>query len=181
MTLHIPKSPNQLSLNIERLWNGDPCPDERVRAVVQLSANTEGMVVRVESPILHEQKIPDAPIGSRMDGLWNFDVVELFFVGPGHRYLELELGAGGHFLLLSFESIRHRSDEHLQFQPLLRYRKTQEKTWISELTLPWNVVPENLRALNAFMIASGQFLALSPLPGDKPDFHQPDFFPHASL
>lgn len=181
MKFIIPKLPQELSLTVNRLWNGDPCPDERVRAELALGAMPQGIRVRVESPILHEQKIPDAPIGSRVEGLWDYDVVELFLVGPGHRYVELELGAGGHVLLLSFDRIRHRCDAHELFQANLRYAKTAQKTWTSELILPWKFVPENLRALNAFMIASGQFLAMSPLPGDKPDFHQPDYYPHASL
>jgi hypothetical protein len=43
------------------------------------------------------------------------------------------------------------------------------------------MIPDNVRALNVFAILSGQFLALSPVPGEKPDYHQPDFFPHAQI
>lgn len=164
------------TITIDHLWNGDPCPDERVRALIELSETSQGLRVKAEAPILHEQKIPDAPIGARVEGLWQYDVVELFLVGPGHRYFELELGAGGHFLALSFDSIRHRSNDHAEFHPVLRYEKTPDKTWISELTIPQSILPENVRAMNAFVIAAGQFLSMSQLPGDKPDFHQPDFF-----
>lgn len=182
MSLIIPRHPQALSIKVDRLWNGDLCPDERVWAVFELNATPKGIAIHVEAPLLHEQRIPpDAPIGSRVDELWNFDVVELFLVGPGHRYLEIELGAGGHFLVLSFDRIRHRSNEHRTIQLDLHYHKTENKTWISELTIPWEIVPENVRALNAFVYAAGQFLALSPLPGDKPDFHQPDYFPTAQI
>jgi len=178
MALTIPKQPEKLSIRVDRLWNGDKCPDERVNCVFELSTVSDGLRIKVESPILHEQHIPiEAAIGTRVEGLWNFDVVELFLVGPGHQYLEIELGAGGHFLVLGFDRIRHRSKDHANFQPVLQFHKTQQKTWVSELTIPWKIIPENLRAVNAFMIASGQFLAYSQLPGDKPDFHQPDFYP----
>ena len=161
---------------VDHLWNGDPCPDERVRAMLELEERSEGLSVKVEAPVLHEQKIPDAPMGTRVEGLWEYDVVELFLVGPGHQYFELELGAGGHYLALSFDSIRHRSNDHKNFSPVLRHHKTPEKTWVSELIVPWSILPENIRAMNAFVIAVGQFLSMTPLPGDKPDFHQPDYF-----
>ena len=182
MSLTIPKQPEKLSIRVDRLWNGDQCPDERVHCVFDLSITSEGLCVQTESPILHEQRIPtEAAIGSRVEELWNFDVVELFLVGPGHQYLEIELGAGGHFLILCFDRIRHQSKDYKNFQPILQFHKTQQKTWVSKLTIPWKIIPENLRALNAFMISSGQFLAYSPLPGDKPDFHQPDFYPTISV
>lgn len=181
MTFLIPRQPNILTLTVDRLWNGDVCPDEHVWAVLELSAEQTGLRVKVESPILSEQKIPlDVPVGSRVDELWNFDVVELFLVGPGHRYFELELGAGGHFLALSFDRIRHRSNEHKTFEPIINHHKT-ETNWVSELIIPWTLIPENIRALNTFVYAAGQFLSMSPLPGDKPDFHQPDFYPAAQM
>ena len=48
--------------------------------------------------------MPDAPRGARVANLWEYDVVECFLVGPDGRYLELELGAGGHFLALLFDA-----------------------------------------------------------------------------
>lgn len=178
--IHIPHSPSQLTLRIDRLWDGTPSPDDRLWAEVLVAQAGDGLQLRVEAPMLHEQNVPDAPVGSRVEGLWEYDVVELFLVGPGHRYLEIELGAGGHFLALGFDSIRHRSDAYERFAPLLRYEKTSQKTWVSSVTIPWKMVPENLRALNAFAITAGQFLAYSPVPGEQPDFHQPDRYPSAT-
>ncbi len=140
------------------------------------------MHILVEAPLLHEQRVPvDVPIGTRVEGLWEYDVVELFLVGPGHRYLEIELGAGGHFLVLAFDRIRHRSNGYEDLKPFLSHHKTTNKTWVSEIVLPTNLLPDNIRALNAFVFAAGQYLAYSALPGDKPDFHQPDFYPVASI
>ncbi|MBI4435480.1 hypothetical protein HY630_02315 [Candidatus Uhrbacteria bacterium] len=179
--LRIPHFPQELSLRVDRLWEGSSCPDDRLFAEVFLSQTKAGIHVRVEAPMLHDQKVPDAPMGSRVEGLWEFDVVELFLVGPGHTYLEVELGAGGHFLALGFDSIRHRSDAYESFTPVLRFEKTGEKFWKSSLTIPWKMIPENLRALNAFAIMAGQFLAYSPVPGEQPDYHQPDRYPVATL
>lgn len=43
------------------------------------------------------------------------------------------------------------------------------------------MLPENIRAMNAFVIAGGQFLAYSPVTGLEPNFHQPDLFPSVSV
>lgn len=179
--IRIPYVPAEFKLHIDRLWDGSMCPDDRLWADVFVSQAKDGLHVRVQAPMLHEQKVPDAPIGSRVEGLWEYDVVELFLVGPGHQYLEIELGAGGHFLVLGFDSIRHRSDAYESFAPALRFEKTGEKIWMSSLTIPWKMVTENLRALNAFAIMAGQFLAYSSVPGEQPDYHQPDRYPSASL
>ncbi len=181
MQIIIPQHPKSFDLSVTHLWNGSVCPDERIRASVSLSQVQGGISVCVEAPVLHEQHIPDAPIGSRIADLWNYDVVEVFFVGPGHEYLELELGAGGHWLLLGFDRIRHTRDSYTELKPGIQYKKTLEKTWVSEIVVPWEIIPENLRGLNAFVIASGQFLAYTLLPGAEPDFHQPDFYPSARL
>ena len=177
----IPRNPENILLRIERLWNGEPCPDDRLWAQIQVSQTKDGLLVEASGPMLHEQNIPDAPTGARVDELWNFDVVELFLVGPGHQYLELELGAGGHYLLLGFDSIRHRANGYETLNLPVRFEKTGEKTWHSVVVIPQRFVPENLRTLNTFAIMAGQFLAYSPVPGEKPDFHQPDSFPAASL
>lgn len=180
--LIVPRHPETLALRVDRLWNGQLCPDERVWGKVELSVVSEGLEIKAEGPVLPEMRVPkEAPIGARVEGLWNDDVIELFLVGPGHQYFELELGAGGHFLALSFDRIRHRRDDFSQFSPSLVYTKTPHKTWISACVIPNRLLPENVRALNVFVYMAGQFLSLSPLPGDKPDFHQPDEFPSATL
>ncbi|NQV90640.1 hypothetical protein HQ487_04545 [Candidatus Uhrbacteria bacterium] len=179
--LIIPQSQDELILPIKDLWDGSACPDDRLFAQVGLSVNKEGLLVRVEAPMLHEQRIPDAPTGTRVEGLWEYDVVEVFLVGPGHQYLEIELGAGGHFLVLGFDSIRHREHAYEKFAPILRYEKTGEKMWRSSLVIPWKMIPENLRGLNTFAIMSGQFLAFAPVSGKEADFHQPDKYPQATI
>jgi hypothetical protein len=43
------------------------------------------------------------------------------------------------------------------------------------------LVPPELSALDAFVIAGGSHLAHAPVPGPAPDFHQPGAFPRARL
>jgi hypothetical protein len=107
-------------------------------------------------------------------------VVECFLVGAGGRYLEVELGAGGHFLVLSFAAPRVCSDSHESLRPALEFTRGVTG-WHARLVLDWALIPADLEALDAFVIAGGAHLAWAPLPGGAPDFHQPARFPRAAL
>jgi len=105
-------------------------------------------------------------------------VIECFLAGAGGRYLEVELGAGGHFLVLSFSAPRVRSDAHESLSLPVDFT-SDARGWRSRVRLPRALVPPGLSALNAFVIAGGAHLAYAPLPGSAPDFHQPARFPDA--
>ena len=120
-------------------------------------------------------RIPAAPRGARVADLWEYDVVECFLAGAGGRYLEVELGAGGHFLVLSFSAPRVRHDSHETLRPALDFT-SDAAGWRSRIVLERALLPAGLCALNAFVIAGGAHLAFAPLPGAAPDFHQPARF-----
>jgi hypothetical protein len=178
--LVIPRAPETLRLAIERHWNGAASLDPRLRGELSLSARTEGLALEAALPHQEPARIPAAPSGSRVGNLWEYDVVECFLVGADGRYVELELGAGGHFLVLEFSAPRRLADEHAGLAPALGFERTASG-WRSTLVLPWALVPRELRALGAFAIAGGAFLAAHPLPGAAPDFHQPAAYPRARL
>lgn len=138
--------------------------------------------MRVSAAFSHQPspRIPVAPAGGRVADLWEYDVVECFLVGSDGGYLELELGAGGHFLVLSFRAPRQRSDDHAALALAVAHRAGIEG-WESEVLLPWDLVPADLCALNAFAIAGGRYLAHASVPGPVPDFHQPGAFPRARV
>lgn len=147
---------------------------------MELAAREDGLEVAASLPHQPVPRIPDTPAGTRVANLWEYDVVECFLVGAGGRYLEVELGAGGHFLVLSFSAPRVRSDSHESLRPALDFA-SDAAGWRSRLVLEWGLVPPGLAALNAFVIAGGAHLAYRPLPGSAPDFHQPARFPPAIL
>ena len=147
---------------------------------MRLQADDDGLWLRAWVPDPHPTRIPDAPPGSRVADLWRYDVVECFLVGEKGHYLEAEIGPGGHFLVLSFEAPRKCSGVHLSLQPELEHDRTPEG-WSAGIRLDWALVPPGLCALNAFVCARGRFLAYHPVPGDEPDFHQPDSYPAARL
>ena len=180
MTLVIPRDPASLVLEIRRRWDGTLCDDPRLRGRVELAARTDGLHIEGRLTDPTPARVPDAPEGSRVVDLWHYDVVECFLVGRGGRYLEVELGAGGHFLVLSFSAVRERCDEHEDLT-LVPDHQRDPRAWRTALTLPWHCVPEGLCGINAFALARGEHLAFHSLPGQEPDFHQPHRYPSVLL
>jgi hypothetical protein len=180
MTLVVPWSPARLTLALRRRWDGSACPDPHLHGRVALSARGPGLWVEGFLPDPAPAKLPDAPAGQRVSDLWHYDVVECFLVGEGGRYLEVELGAGGHFLVLCFDAPRRLADAHPELRPDVEHRR-DGRGWRTALTLPWACVPAGLCGLDAFVSAKGEHLAWAPLPGPAPDFHQPHRFPPARL
>lgn len=178
--LSVPRAPGRLVLPIERLWDGTVCPHAHLHGRVELAARDDGLEIAASLPHQPSPRIPAAPAGARVADLWEYDVVECFLVGAGERYLEVELGAGGHFLVLSFSAPRVRSDPHETLRPALDF-SSDARGWRSRIRLEWGLVPPGLEALNAFVIAGGAHLAWAALPGSAPDFHQPARFPRAAL
>jgi hypothetical protein len=178
--LVIPRAPGMLRLAIDRHWHGAASLEPRLRGELRLCARADGLVVAAGLPHQDPARIPAAPAGSRVANLWEYDVVECFLVGADGRYVEIELGAGGHFLVLEFSAPRRLADDHAGLEPALAFER-RAYGWRSTLVLPWPLVPRGLCALDAFAIAGGAFLAHHPLPGDAPDFHQPARFPSARL
>lgn len=165
-------------LPIERYWDGAPCPHAHLHGRVELAARDDGLEIAASLPHQPAPRIPAAPRGARVANLWEYDVVECFLAGAGGRYLEVELGAGGHFLVLSFSAPRVRSDSHETLALPVDFA-SDASGWRSRVVIERALVPPGLQALNAFVIAGGAHLAYGSLPGAAPDFHQLACFPLA--
>jgi hypothetical protein len=175
----IPPAPARLRLEIRRLWNGAPAAAE-LRGALELSLEGDALAVRAELRQPGAPRVPAAPPGTRVANLWEYDVVECFLAGAGGRYLEIELGAGGHFLVLSFRARRVRASSHEGLASRVEHGAIRGGWW-SALRLPRALLPPGIRAGNAFAIAGGELLAHQPVPGAAPDFHQPDAWPPLRL
>jgi len=178
--LVIPNAPEQLRLPIERHWDGTRCRDARHHGVLWLARAPDALEIGASFGRRAPARLPAAPPGTRVANLWEYDVVECFLAGADGRYLEVELGAAGHFLVLEFDAPRRRANEHAELAPPISFREDAER-WHATLRLPLALVPPGLCALNAFAIAGGGFFAHHPVPGAAPDFHQPQRFPRAAF
>ncbi len=129
--------------------------------------------VAVSGPVT-AQPPPPGPVG-RFPELWRHDVIEVFLLGEGGRYLELELGPHGHYWLLSLHGCRNIVSE---IQPLAHEWKRGEERWEASVSIPSTALPAGLCAFNVTTILGPQRFHGSyvPLPGSTPDFHQLECF-----
>ena len=179
------RSPQQpLRLSIAHTWDGTPLPVEE-QAKLDLSATAEYLEIQLEAPF-HGDPAPKTPVGST-DQLWEYEVVEIFIAGSPTEngpipYLEIELSPHGHYLILKLEGIRQITE---RAHPT-SYRATiLGDQFHGKVQLPWSLLPPPPHRINAYRI-HGQgprrrYLAMVPVPGDQPDFHQPAYFMPVAL
>ena len=160
-----------VTLAIDRTFDGREIPeDERASLVLRLGG--AGLRVDLEAPF-HGDAPPPAPAGSH-DGLFEFEVVELFLLGQRERYLELEFGPFGHYLALHLAGARRvvRRGLPLDF--------ACERRWTGRARVPLEYLPEALYAANAHAIHGAEparrHLAAHPVGGLVADFHRLERF-----
>jgi len=165
---------DERELVVERMWDGQPArDDERVRMRITLAST--GLDISVEAPF-HGDEPPRAAPGP-LWGLWDHEVVEVFVLGPGEVYTEIELGPHGHYLVLRLAARREAVACALldAFRPQIRGPR-----WTASIHIPVELLPPPPHRLNAYAI-HGQgdlrrFLALWAVPGAGPDFHRLECF-----
>jgi hypothetical protein len=171
------------SLRVDRTWSGEPLEPEH-HAELSLKAAKGGLLLIVDAPFQGDRP-PHGPPGST-PALWEHEVVELFVAGEGAadevEYLEVELSPHGHHLVLLLAGVRRVVEAGLG----LDYRAAIEgDRWRGEAWLPrsWLPPPPHRAAAFALHGTGGRrrYLSSLPLPGDRPDFHQPHRFPRIHL
>lgn len=165
---------NQPHLIIDRLWNGEEAMASE-RAEVRFTLEPSGLWVEIEARF-HGDPVPALPPGP-VDGLWDYEVVELFLANDSGHYLELEFGPHGHYLALQFSGVRQlqRRDIPLSYQTTIK-----GAGWQGKAQAQASCLPNQLNRVNAYAIHGlGQrrrYLAAHAVPGLRPDFHQPHLF-----
>lgn len=173
-----------MEVPLDRLWDGRPAP-AGAGGVARLVAGPDRVGLAWDLGLLGPPSLPVAAPGF-LDGLWSYDVVELFLAPADPQrtgYLELEVGPAGHWLALAFCRVRERAAELRAAKPRIRTEVSAAR-WRGELGFdlaglegllgapPW-------RGLVTAVLGAGGarlHLAWPPLPGEAPDFHQPGAF-----
>lgn len=168
------RAERRAELEILRDWRGEPIAEaERVR--LELLLDHDSLVIDVAAP-MHDDPAPHGPPGS-FDGLWRHEVVELFLLGDDDRYLEVELGPWGHYLVLELAGRRNV----VASGRAIDYRVRRGRTgWTARAVVPATWIPEPVGLGNAYAIhgpaAQRRHRALHPVPGAEPDFHRLECF-----
>lgn len=157
-------------LVVERTWDDRPAGPEE-RALVRVVQHALGLHVVVDAPF-HADPPPPAAPGPTW-GLWEHEVVEVFVLGAGEAYTELELGPHGHHLLLRLAGRRSVVERELPLEA--EWVPSRVGRWAARAELPSAVLPVGPWRFNAYAIhgcgANRRYLAWSPAGGEAPDFH----------
>lgn len=172
------RAPRRLDLD------GQPIPLAE-QARLRLRLTRRELLIAIAAPF-HGDPPPPGPPGPT-PGLWEHEVIELFVVGTGPagaapRYTEVELSPSGHHLVLRLEGVRNVIADRLPLT-LRTYRRAGR--WLAAARLDLRLLPSPPWRANAFAIHgpphSRRFLAATPLPGARPNFHQPERFAPLTL
>ncbi len=165
---------------IRTTWDGTPLPPTE-RAILQVIDAGDALRLLVFAPF-HDDPAPTAPPGPT-PGLWEFEVVEWFLAGSDGRYLEVELGPRGHQLVLRLNGVRTVVEQALPMSTTTR--RCGRSWWSGTADIPRAWVPPGPHAANAYRIhgqgPARRYDASTPLPGPKPDYHQPARFDAVTL
>ncbi len=157
-------------------WDGRPAPrHEHVR--VRVGWSEAGARVEIDAPY-HGDPAPLASADAGPTwGLWDHEVAEVFLLGPDQRYTEIELGPHGHWLVLELAGVRQVTQ---RVSGLAAQCAIHGDRWTGLLEVPWHHLPTRLERWNAYAIhgvgSARRYLALSPVPGEAPDFHRLECF-----
>jgi len=166
-------------LRVASTWDGLSVPlDEQAELV--LTGHEDHLELGIDAPY-HGDPAPESPAGS-LPGLWNYEVVELFIAGVDDRYLEVEVGPHGHYLVLQLEGVRNVVEQGLGLDVTVC---TGPERWTARAILPRRWLPPGSCRINAYSVHGlgehRRYLANTPVPGDGPDFHRLHFFRDVQL
>lgn len=160
---------------VDHSWDGAPVGPEELVTLFIIPADDGGLILKFIAP-LHGDPPPPGPPGPT-DGLWEHEVVELFIAGAGDPvpYTEVEVGPHGHSLTLTLRGVRQVQE---RLVPLPVTVKRNITTWEADFSLPPALLPPPPRRFLVCAVhgppGARRYLCVPPLPGPKPDFHQPD-------
>ncbi|XP_045687143.1 UPF0462 protein C4orf33 homolog [Phyllostomus hastatus] len=171
-----------MDFRVAHTWDGSPVGHEPVR--VGLEPGRGGVLLQASAPFFNDPPAPPGAPGKPFRGLWDYEVVEAFFLNDiTEQYLEVELCPHGQHLVLLLSGRRNVWKQELA----LSFKASRgETTWEGTACIPWSYFPPNVTKFNAFAIHGSKdkrsYEALYPVPrhelqpGQKPDFHRLEYF-----
>lgn len=115
-------------------------------------------------------------------------MVEVFFLGPEEKYLEIELGPQGNYLVYYLEGIRNVTNKALFLDEYNAYLAVNKRAWKGQAFIPWTFLPPGINMFNAYAIHKSDpnrvYMSLFPVPqgsAEGPDFHFLDPFEEIDL
>lgn len=154
-------------------WTGRPLPPHE-RFKIELETRRNGLLIDFSGPH-YGDPLPPTEAGPTPE-LWNYEVLEIF-LAHGEHYSEIELGPGGHYLLLELRGERQIVAEHAP----IRYQcSALNGRWLGTALIPWSVLPPAPWTGNAYAIhgegSTRRYCCAFPAQSSQPDFHRLESF-----
>lgn len=173
---------NSLNYTISKTWDSDtPADNATVHLVFQnISTETEtGLLIEIDAPFYNDPIVPpELPVGST-DKLWNYEVVEVFFLSESEgQYLETEFAPRGHYLLLTLDTDRNILKYELPLNDSYTAEVNEDTgRWKGRVVVPWEYLPKNVTKFNAYAIhkSDPNRVYMSLFPVGKGEFEEPNF------
>ncbi|XP_065453783.1 UPF0462 protein C4orf33 homolog [Chrysemys picta bellii] len=177
---------SELEYKITNTWDSIKVMHEPV--IIRFKAGDQGLIMEVNSLFFDDPSAPSGEPGKPFDGLWDYEVVESFFLNSETKdYLEVELCPHGqHLVLLLSGGNCFEKGLDLIFKADINWNK-----WNGTALIPWRYFPPGVDKMNSYAIhGSGMgrtYEALYPIPredielGQGPNFHRLEYFKRFSL
>jgi len=172
-----------LTGQIEQDWFGARCPENHF----SLSTSNRDLcfenLVRTTPPSAFPAKS-----GEYFEGLWEYDVAELFIAADkSEHYLEINLAPNGAWWMMAFSAPRQRmTNFHIDQQDIKTESSRHADHWTSSICIPHGLLQNILRTdtmrFNVTYILGEpeQYLSYCNLQSATPDFHLPAQFKNLS-
>ncbi|XP_064610057.1 UPF0462 protein C4orf33 homolog [Liolophura sinensis] len=172
-----------MEFKIQTLWDGGSIDHDPV--VIKLEGSPSGLIMTVDAPFFDDPKPMGGVAGQPYPELWNYEVVEAFFLNDKNEYLEMEFSPHGQHLLLLLDGYRHPIQDKLP----LEYQATiEDKKWQGRAVIPAGYFPSQVSKMNCYSIHGvgdkRTYESLYPTPKGKysePDFHRLEYFQPINL
>jgi len=144
-------------------------------AVITLTPSGNDVELRISAPFYNDPAPPGGQPGQAFFKLWEYEVVEAFFLNSKDEYLELEFGPHGQHLMLILNGNRNAIKHSL---PLYYEAKISEdgKSWTGQAIIPGSYFPPNVTRFNGYAIhGTGEgrrYETVFEVSGPQPDFHR---------
>jgi len=164
--------------SIRQQWDGRSTGHDPIE--LTLTPHSAGLDLEVTAPFFNDPENPGGEQGEAFPQLWDYEVVEAFFLSDDGRYLEIELSPHGQHLVLLLNGCRNMLKDRL---PLQYEQSINGSVWKGKASIPAAYLPAGVTKFNAYAIhGSGDkrmYEALYPAEQGKhqqPDFHRLEYF-----
>jgi len=169
---------NKMQFKLTTTWDSKPVNHDPIE--IALFPEDDYIVMEMKAPFFNDPPAPDGESGKPFHKLWDYEVVEAFFLGKDEKYLEVEFSPHGQHLLLFLSG---RKNAIKMCLPVEYHATINGNTWTGSAKIPKTYFPPGINLFNAYAIHGSDenrvYESLYPVPTnhfENPDFHRLEFF-----